>query len=181
MSTGIVVPSIASSQVSRIENNHLGLQFTYVSRIVKSKMKLHNFIKVANPFDISCWDEKLEENKRPLLERTADVVTQPSNQVIVLANVPFKQETMGSGLVKTPTPLSFVVSPLHSAATTKASEFVHAFSSRPAKRFKSSVKVTSGGSGVSKKPAAKKGHLVIKHPSYVPLESVIVTFSLFVF
>nr|GEW55032.1 hypothetical protein [Tanacetum cinerariifolium] len=111
----------------------------------KQEIKLHNFIKVANPFDISCEEEKPKENERPFLVRTPNVVTQPSDQVIVLTNVSDEQEvqiatlpppvgetpvgvsasekqkeTTRSGLVKTPTPVSFVVSPLHSAVATTA-------------------------------------------------------------
>ncbi|GJX20960.1 hypothetical protein Tco_0223637 [Tanacetum coccineum] len=58
----------------------------------KQEMRLQNFIKVINPFDITCGEEKLEENESPLLERTVDVVTQPSDQVVNLASVPVEQE-----------------------------------------------------------------------------------------
>ncbi|GJS61427.1 hypothetical protein Tco_0656211 [Tanacetum coccineum] len=55
-------------------------------------MRLQDFVKVANSFDVTCGEETLEENERPLLERTSDVVTQPLDQLVNLASVPIKQE-----------------------------------------------------------------------------------------
>nr|GEV27074.1 hypothetical protein [Tanacetum cinerariifolium] len=72
------------------------------------------FIKVLNPIDVVCGEEKLEETERPVLERTADVVTQSSDQVISLvdaianqmmhiADLPHVFDTTKKVVMETPT------------------------------------------------------------------------------
>ncbi|GJU92910.1 hypothetical protein Tco_1317666 [Tanacetum coccineum] len=57
----------------------------------EEEMRLQDFIKVTNPFDVFCGEEKLLQNERPILERTADVVTSPSDQIVNFGGVPVNQ------------------------------------------------------------------------------------------
>ncbi|GJV38112.1 hypothetical protein Tco_1410589 [Tanacetum coccineum] len=56
-----------------------------------AEMRLQDFIKVPNPFDVVCTKKKLAENERLVLEQTDDVVTSPSDHVVNLAPVPLNQ------------------------------------------------------------------------------------------
>ncbi|GKE93100.1 hypothetical protein Tco_1574195, partial [Tanacetum coccineum] len=51
------------------------------------KMRLQDFIKVPNPFDVVCAEKKLSKDEKPILEHTADVVTLPSDQIMGLSLV----------------------------------------------------------------------------------------------
>ncbi|GJW43958.1 hypothetical protein Tco_0072757 [Tanacetum coccineum] len=134
------------------------------------EMRLQDYVKVANPFDVTYREEKVEEN--PFLERTADVVTQPLDQIVNLASVPIEQEIQTiarsppipaarkRASVETPAGefavkkqkgkalifVSFTISPLRSTAATKVKEFVPAITSAPSKWLKSYVKGTGGRS-----------------------------------
>nr|GEY42728.1 retrotransposon protein, putative, Ty1-copia subclass [Tanacetum cinerariifolium] len=55
-------------------------------------MRIQYFVKVSNPFDVTCGEEKPREDETPLLEKTMDVVTQPSYQIISLDDVAIEQK-----------------------------------------------------------------------------------------
>ncbi|GKB79122.1 hypothetical protein Tco_0946017, partial [Tanacetum coccineum] len=98
-----------------------------------SQMRLQDFIKVTNPFDVVCEEENLLENERPVLERTADVAPVGESASKKGKNV----EGSSSGTV---------------AAKESASK------AAVAGRL-SSVQAAGKKDGVSKKPVSKKGYL----------------------
>ncbi|GJY79587.1 hypothetical protein Tco_0485388 [Tanacetum coccineum] len=49
------------------------------------------YVAVPNPFDVVCGEKNLLENKRPIVEQTAVVVTPPSDQIMSLSPVPLDQ------------------------------------------------------------------------------------------
>nr|GEV72450.1 hypothetical protein [Tanacetum cinerariifolium] len=134
-------------------------------------------------------EEKLLENERHVLERIADVVTSPYDQIVKLGAVSVNQmlpaaalpspiDESNSGVVaagesalkdgatrvgsgETPMPLSFDFVP--PATASKVEEFVPSISFAPSK-WLSYVQGASKKSGVSKKPISKKGHMVVKLP-----------------
>nr|GEX23987.1 hypothetical protein [Tanacetum cinerariifolium] len=55
------------------------------------EMNLQNFINVPNPFDVVCAEKKITKNGKPLLEQTANVITQPYDTAINLDVVPLSQ------------------------------------------------------------------------------------------
>ncbi|GJU89835.1 hypothetical protein Tco_1302258 [Tanacetum coccineum] len=60
---------------------------------VLTDLKIHikMDMEVPNLFDVVCAKKKLEENERPLLEQTVNIVTQPSDNVINLGVVLLNQ------------------------------------------------------------------------------------------
>ncbi|GKB12676.1 hypothetical protein Tco_0846599 [Tanacetum coccineum] len=64
----------------------------------EEEMRLQDFIKVPNPFDVVCTEKKLSENERSILEQTTDVVTPPSDQVVNLGLFPIDQEFLVDAL-----------------------------------------------------------------------------------
>ncbi|GJS70386.1 hypothetical protein Tco_0703227 [Tanacetum coccineum] len=56
-----------------------------------SEMRLQDFIKVPNSFDVVCAEKKWAKNERPILEQTTDVVTPPSDHVVNLGPTPLNQ------------------------------------------------------------------------------------------
>ncbi|GJR36105.1 hypothetical protein Tco_1211789 [Tanacetum coccineum] len=111
--------------------------------------------EVSNPFDVVCGEEKLLENERHVLERTADVVTSPFDEIVNLDHgVCFKvgkgYKEYSSGVVaagesaskaddvgidsgETPSPLLFDDPP--PTTSFKAGEFVPASSTAPLKQL----------------------------------------------
>nr|GEV06721.1 hypothetical protein [Tanacetum cinerariifolium] len=131
--------------------------------------RLQDFIKVTNPFDVVCGEEKLMEDERHVLERTADVVTQPLEQVISLVDAFVNQVLPTAALpplvadirkrVAKHTPSGESASKKHKGVGTE--EFVLAISSAPSNRL-STVQGVGKKFNVSRKPVSKKFHLVIK-------------------
>nr|GEV19586.1 hypothetical protein [Tanacetum cinerariifolium] len=90
----------------RLNDNHTQIrnypgEFLVLIRL--SYMWIQNFVKVSNPFDVTCGEEKPREDETPLLERTMDVVTQPSDEILSLADVAIEQEIKTDVLLP-PTP-----------------------------------------------------------------------------
>ncbi|GJS97001.1 hypothetical protein Tco_0803969 [Tanacetum coccineum] len=78
---------------------------TFYDDETKEEIRIQYFVKVSNPFDVTCGEEKPGEDETPLLERTVDVVTQPSDQIISLADVAIEQE-IDTHVLPPPTPRS---------------------------------------------------------------------------
>ncbi|GKC77679.1 hypothetical protein Tco_1128453 [Tanacetum coccineum] len=135
-----------------------------MSGLKRVEMRLQNFVKVANPIDVTCEEEKLEENDIPLLDTTANIITPPFDHIISLVNTtssheawvvappPPKTVALKRALVeilgeaeasseKAPVPVLSIVSPSDSIVATKLGEFVLAIASSPAKRLKASLKL----------------------------------------
>ncbi|GKA13632.1 hypothetical protein Tco_0693278 [Tanacetum coccineum] len=147
------------------------------------EMNLHNFIKVPNPFDVVCAEKKLAENEKPLLEQTADVVTQPSDNIVNLGVVPLNQVPSTAA----PPPLANVRkrSPAQApalesafkkgknnpslAGASKVGEFIPGITSAAPKRLVAKGKK----SGAPKKPLSRKSQLTILPPMSVIGESVV--------
>nr|GEY57979.1 hypothetical protein [Tanacetum cinerariifolium] len=139
-------------------------------------VRLQNFIKVANPFDVVCGGEKLLENERPILKKTTDVVTPHSDEIVNLGHVPLlslfllrlilgRERWVGSR--ETPSPLLLDDPP--PATAPKAREFVSVVSTAPPKR----LYVQGKKSVVYKKPLSKKSQLVLKLPKSIVGECAI--------
>ncbi|GJW22850.1 hypothetical protein Tco_0033472 [Tanacetum coccineum] len=67
-------------------------------------MRLQNFMKDSNTFDVTYGEEKLEENDTPLLDRTADIITPPFDHIISL----FNTTSLHEAWVVAPPPLKTV-------------------------------------------------------------------------
>ncbi|GKD06611.1 hypothetical protein Tco_1181585 [Tanacetum coccineum] len=126
------------------------------------EMNLQNFIKVPNPFDVVCAEKKLAENEKPLLEQTADVVTQPFDNIVNLGVVPLNQVPSTAA----PPPLANNPS---LAGASKVGEFIHGITSAAPKRLVAKGKK----SGAPKKPLSRKSQLTILPPMYVIGESMV--------
>nr|GEX81608.1 hypothetical protein [Tanacetum cinerariifolium] len=140
--------------------------------IMDRVVRLQNFIKVVNPFDVVCGGEKLLENKRPILKKTTDVVTPHSDEIVNLGPVPLLplfllRLILGRERRETPSPLLLDDPP--PATAPKAREFVFVVSTAPQKR----LYVQGKKSMVYKKPISKKSQLVLKLPKSIVGECAI--------
>nr|GEY63168.1 hypothetical protein [Tanacetum cinerariifolium] len=54
-------------------------------------MRLYDFNKVPNPFDVVCAEKKLSEDEKPILKQTTDVVTPLYDQIVSLGPISIDQ------------------------------------------------------------------------------------------
>ncbi|GJZ50710.1 hypothetical protein Tco_0605225 [Tanacetum coccineum] len=151
-------------------------------------MRLQNFIKVTSPFDVVCSKEKLLENGRPIIERTADVVTPPLDE-IDLAKESISKKGKGIcesssgivtagesaskvgdiGVVSGETPSQSLFDDPPPTAAPKVGEFAPIVSTAPPKW----LSVQGKKFLVLKKPLSKKSQMVIRPPKSITGESVV--------
>nr|GEX66149.1 hypothetical protein [Tanacetum cinerariifolium] len=157
-------PGLSGSLWVRYRVSSASVLLTTGLYCMRSQMRLKDFIKVMNPFDVVCGEEKLGENERHVLEKTVDVVTHPSDQIINLNDALVNQVFPTASLPPV-------------VADTRKRVNIKTFARESASKKQKGLLGSSSGIFFGWRVWLERrhggGHLVIKPPLSTALESVV--------